>query len=135
MEKTPIPNPDKSPSKITNWGLKLSGVSEWLLMSGIAAVDSQGQIVSPDDAAGQARWIYRSLQGMVERAGFSLSDVVRIETTVTEAVTADDQGEMRGALQEIFGEVPVKPVAGTRRIVKSLARPGMLVEIEWMAAR
>jgi hypothetical protein len=61
--------------------------------------------------------------------------VVRIETTVTQEVTAEQRAGMRQILEEIFGPSPIKPVAGTHRVVVSLARPGMLVEIEILALR
>jgi enamine deaminase RidA (YjgF/YER057c/UK114 family) len=132
--KERVVNPDKRDTGASHV-LKLSGVSEWLLFSGLAPVDAEGNIVSPGDVLGQLRWIYASFGKVLAREGYSFSDVVKIETTVTEDVPQEQIDRMFGVVGEVFGNVPIRPIGGTFRVVKALARPGMLVEVEMLAAR
>lgn len=135
IEKSVIPNGDKAVSAVSSWGLRIVGAREVLLFSGIAAVASDGSIVAPGDPVAQTRWIYASFARMLASVGASFADVVRIETTVTQEVSQEQRAGMRAVLEEVFGSSTVKPVAGTHRVVVSLARPGMLVEIEILALR
>lgn len=135
IQKIAVRNPDKAVSDRSSWGMRVSNVSEWFFISGTAAVNKDGEIMHPGDAALQARWAYDSVGRMLAQEGYSFRDVIWFETTITEEVSQDDQARMRDVLADIFTANEVKPVAGTMRKVKSLARPGMLVEIDFLAAR
>jgi enamine deaminase RidA (YjgF/YER057c/UK114 family) len=134
IQKLAVHNADKPISDRSSWGMRVSNVSEWFFISGTAAVKN-GEIQHPGDAAMQARWAYDSVGRMLTEQGYSWDDVIWFETTITEEVTEADLARMREVLSGVFTTSPVKPVAGTMRKVKSLARPGMLVEIDFLAAR
>jgi enamine deaminase RidA (YjgF/YER057c/UK114 family) len=135
MDKRPIDNPDKAPSPDFNWALELSAIDRLLFITGTTAVGTDGRIHHPGDAPGQARWILESFGRLLARAGYSFADVVRLETTVADGVSDADLEAIKRIRTEYVGSLPVKPAAGTLRVVSRLARPDMLVELEIIAAR
>jgi enamine deaminase RidA (YjgF/YER057c/UK114 family) len=135
MEKRAIENPDKAPSPDFNWAVEISGHERLLFITGTTAVGADGAIHFPGDAPGQARWILESFGRVLANAGYGWSDVVRVETTVAEGVSDADLEQIKHIRAEFVGSLPVKPAAGTLRIVSRLARPDMLVELEVIAAR
>lgn len=134
VNKVRVTNPDKRDTGASH-AMKISGFSEWLIFSGLAPVDSEGTIVSPGDAVGQLRWIYESFERVLAQEGYSFADVVRIETTVTEEVPQEQIDRLFPVVAKVFGDVPIRPIGGTFRVVKALARPGILVEVEMQAVR
>ena len=135
MEKRVIHNPDKKPGAYFSWGLELSRVDRLLFLTGTTAAGADGAIAHPNDAPGQARWILESLGRLLAEAGYAFSDVVRVETTVVESLSPDDLAEIGRVSAEYFGGLPVRPAAGTLRVVSRLIRPGVLIEMELIAAR
>jgi enamine deaminase RidA (YjgF/YER057c/UK114 family) len=92
-----------------------------------ATVD--GAVVHPGDAAGQTRQALATIEEALERAGFSIADVVRTRMFVTDISRWEEIGRAHG---EVFGEV--RP-ATTMVQVAALIDPAMLVEIEADAVR
>ena len=62
--------PDRS--NVFNWGLKVSGFSELLLLTGQIDADPDGNVRHPDDPVGQTRAVFDSLVGMLKDEGWSL---------------------------------------------------------------
>lgn len=89
--------------------------------------DPSGEHVG--DAAGQARAALAIIERALGEAGFSLADVVRTRTYITDASIADAVMTVHG---EVFGEI--RPAA-TLVVVKALIAPELLVEFEVDAAR
>ena len=83
----------------------------------------------PDDVAEQARNIFRTVQRVLEDAGFSLSDIMRTTYYVTDIAYAEK-------LYPVVGEfmADVRP-ASTLVAVSALATPQMKIEIEVTAKR
>ena len=92
-----------------------------------ATVD--GEVVHPGDAGAQTRQALATLAAALERAGFSLNDVVRTRMFVTDISRWEEIGRVHG---EVFGDV--RP-ASTMVQVSALIDPAMLVEIEADAVR
>jgi enamine deaminase RidA (YjgF/YER057c/UK114 family) len=70
----------------------------------------------------------------IERSGYTVSDVIRIEFTMAKEVDRAQQQAIFAQFADLFEDVEVKPAAGTLRVVDRLAYPGMLVEYElWLA--
>jgi enamine deaminase RidA (YjgF/YER057c/UK114 family) len=88
-----------------------------------------GVVLHPGDAAGQAREALATIAAALERAGFSLNDVVRTRMFVTDISRWEEVGRVHG---EVFGDV--RP-ASTMVQVSALIDPAMLVEIEADAVR
>jgi enamine deaminase RidA (YjgF/YER057c/UK114 family) len=125
MTKTPI---GSARTGFVSAALNLSNISDLLLFT--ASADS-----TSSDPLEQLRAIYAHLESLLGQAGYSMHDVVRFETTVTEAVSQEQIEQLLVAIRERWQDMEIKPVAGTFRVVKALARPGMLVEVDMLAAR
>ena len=78
----------------------------------------------PEDAAEQARNIFRTLDAVLTEAGSSLSRVVRAQYFVTDRSYCEP---VLGVCGEVFREI--RPAAGIY-VVSGLLKPEMKVEIE-----
>jgi enamine deaminase RidA (YjgF/YER057c/UK114 family) len=88
-----------------------------------------GAVAHPGDAAGQTRQALEIIRRSLERAGFSVADVVRTRMFVTDMARWEEIGRAHG---EVFGDV--RP-ATTMVQVAALIDPDMLIEIEADAVR
>jgi len=88
-----------------------------------------GVVTHPGDAGAQTRQACMLLRQALERAGFTLADVVRTRMFVTDISRWEEVGRAHG---EFFGDV--RP-ATTMVQVSALIDPAMLVEIEADAVR
>ena len=88
-----------------------------------------GVVTHPGDAAAQTREALRIVKQALERAGFTLADVVRTRIFVTDISRWEEIGRAHG---EMFGDV--RPASSMVQ-VSALIDPAMLVEIEADAVR
>ncbi|WP_324277446.1 RidA family protein [Blastococcus brunescens] len=102
------------------------GEAAWV--SGTTAV-VDGQVRHPGDAGAQTRQCLATIETSLERAGFTLNDVVRTRMFVTDISRWEEIGRAHG---EVFGDI--RP-ATTMVQVAALIDPAMLVEIEAEAVR
>ena len=102
------------------------GDTAWV--SGTTAV-VDGVVAHPGDAAAQTRQVLATIETALERAGFTLADVVRTRMYVTDISRWEEVGRAHG---EVFGDI--RPAA-TMVEVSALIDPEMLVEIEADAVR
>jgi len=105
---------------------EVSGQKRTLVCSGQTSVDAKGAPLHAGDMAAQMRQALANLETVLEKAGFRLSDVVRLNyytTDVDRFVAAGAEG--LGRLAE-SGCRPASTLLGVAR----LFRPELLVEIE-----
>ncbi|MGY2085079.1 RidA family protein [Blastococcus sp. SYSU DS0539] len=88
-----------------------------------------GVVAHPGDAAAQTRQALATVERSLERAGFTLADVVRTRMFVTDISRWREVGRAHG---DVFGDI--RP-ATTMVQVAALIDPAMLVEIEADAVR
>ena len=102
------------------------GDSAWV--SGCTSV-VDGTVAHPGDAAAQTRQAIAAIASALERAGFTLADVVRTRMYVTDISRWEEVGRVHG---EVFGDI--RPATAMVE-VSGLLDPAMLVEIEADAVR
>lgn len=101
------------------------GEGAWLQVSGQIGVAPDGSL--PEDVAAQAENVWRNLVAVLRDAGMEVSDLIKITTYVTDAEALAVAGAVRA---RYLGEH--RP-ASTAVVVKALAAPGWLVEIDAVA--
>ena len=100
---------------------------EFVLVAGTTAIDEDGVVRCPGDAAGQVAAIVDAIEAALARAGARLEQVVQTRMFVTDIARAEEIGRAHG---ERFAGAP--PVT-TMIEVQALIDPRMLVEIEAVA--
>jgi 2-iminobutanoate/2-iminopropanoate deaminase len=95
-----------------------------LFVSGIVPLDPNGELVGRDDVVAQTRQVLENMKLVLEAAGTSLADVLRVTVYLTDV---SDRTRINPLRQAYFGGArPASTLIG----VSSLAVPGMKVEIE-----
>lgn len=103
-------------------------VGNHIEVAGTVASDENG-VVAKGDIYGQTRFIINKVAGVLEKAGFSLNDVVRTRMFVTDISRWEEVGKAHG---EFFKDI--KPATSMIE-VKGLIDPGYLIEIEVTAIK
>jgi enamine deaminase RidA (YjgF/YER057c/UK114 family) len=94
----------------------------WVFMSGTTGFDYKSMTIA-DNVVEQAEQCFRNIAGVLEQAGVSFADVVRITYLVTRR---EDFEPIWPVLQRCLGEV--RPACTV--IVAQLLDPRMLIEVE-----
>jgi 2-iminobutanoate/2-iminopropanoate deaminase len=97
-----------------------------LYISGIVPVDEHGAVVG-DDVVAQARHVFALMQRVLQAAGATPADVVKVTVYLLDI---DDRPAINPVRQAFFG--PARP-ASTLVEVSRLAVPGARLEIEAIA--
>ena len=95
---------------------------DWCFVSGVTGYD-YATMEMPASVADQARNCFATISSVLEKAGFSLSDSVRVQYTVTDGDLVED---LVPALGEALGDI--RPAA--TMVIAGLIKPEMKVEIE-----
>ena len=95
-----------------------------LYVSGCGPLDADMNLVGGDDVAAQARQVLVNLQRVLDAAGASFADILKVTVYLTDV---NDREKINPVRQEFFGDArPASTLIG----VAALAIPGMKVEIE-----
>jgi reactive intermediate/imine deaminase len=107
--------------------VEVSGAAKTVYIAGQIAFDKEGKLVGAGDMAAQAEQVFKNLQAALESAGAKFSDVVKMNTYITDMAKAPAVREVRA---RYFGQ---STPASTLVQVVALARPELLLEIEVIA--
>lgn len=97
-------------------------------ISGQAPVSPEGQLVGEDDFEAQAEQVFQNLQAVLEESGAGMADVVKLTVFLT------DIGRLRDFMQVKSRFIEGPQPASTALEVTALALPGMMIEVEAIAA-
>ena len=99
----------------------------FLHVSGVIAVDGDGNLVGGDDVVAQTRQVLENMRAILEAGGCGFEDVVKVTIFLTDV---DDRPLINPLRQEAFGSA--RP-ASTLVEVSRLVLPEAKVEIECVA--
>ena len=105
------------------------GGSSTLYLTGQLAVDPEGKVVAPFDAAAQTEYVFGLIGSILRAAGMDFGDVVKVDTFLTHMPDFEKFSAVRN---RFFADS--RPVS-TLLEVKGLAREGCCVEIEVTAVK
>ena len=99
-----------------------------LFISGQIAVDVDGTAAHPGDAGSQAAMVFAQIAAILAANGCTFADVVKLTTFLVDMRDLDAVRTARATA--LGGELPT----ATTVAVSALAKPGLRVEIEAIAA-
>ena len=95
-----------------------------LFISGVPPTDAKGAVVGGDDPAAQTRQIFKNMKLVLDAAGASFADILKVTVYLLDI---NDRSKINPVRKEFFGNArPASTLIG----VSELAIPGMRVEIE-----
>ena len=106
----------------------VEGAQKLVFCAGQVAADVDGKVLPPDDFDAQASMVMQNLTNALAAGGAKISDVTKITIYIC---NPHDVPKARGVLQTYFGE---HPPGSTLCILRGLANPNFLLEIEAIAA-
>jgi enamine deaminase RidA (YjgF/YER057c/UK114 family) len=132
VAKAITPKGFSAPLGMYSHGMVADG-GELVIVAGQVGVGAGGALVGAD-VGSQTRQAFANVRAIVEAAGCTMADVVRLQTFL---VSADDIPGFMKARQEIFPEYfPTRVYPpNTLLVISGLVRPELKVEIEAMAVR
>ena len=101
----------------------------FLLTSGQLGIDRNGHI--PSSLVEQARLCFLNISELIDEAGFSISDILKVSGFVTKRKYFADYMRIR---DEFFQGVEVKP-ASTLVVVRGFTKAKFMVEVEVIAQK
>jgi enamine deaminase RidA (YjgF/YER057c/UK114 family) len=105
----------------------VEGAKTIILVSGQASISADGQVMHEGDFKAQVRLTFENLRTVLEKAGASLENVVKLGVYLVGVERLPEYGAVQA---EFFkGEMPAQTAVG----VVALALPGMMVEVEAVA--
>jgi len=107
--------------------VEVTGPAKTIYISGQVAYESDGTLIGAGDMKTQAEQVFKNLQAALTAAGATFSDVVKMNTYITDMDKAPVVREVRA---RYFGDVTP---ASTLVQVVHLARPELMLEIEVVA--
>ena len=107
--------------------VEVTGPTRLVYISGQIALDKDGKVVGNGDMKAQAEQVFKNLQTALAAAGAKFSDVVKMNSYITDMSKAQAVRDVRA---RYFGDVTP---ASTFVEVKGLVRPELMLEIEVIA--
>ena len=101
--------------------------ARWLMTAGTPGLSPDGGL--PEGIVAQAELAWRHIETLLDRAGMTIADVVKITQYLTRESDITEYAKVR--TRHLGGARP----ASTLLVVPALVRPGFLVEVEVLAAK
>ena len=122
----------KSPINPWTWQDRRGFTQAWrveapaaiLFVSGQVPLDDDGNLVAPGDFDGQARRTFENLGRVLDEAGSTFGDIVKVTVYLTDMARLPDYGRIKA--EYIRGRPPASTAVG----VTALAIPGLMIEVE-----
>lgn len=100
---------------------------DWCFVAGTTGFDYE-KMEMPESVADQTRNIFLTIQKSLQDAGFALSDIVRLQTTITDPAFMDEAAP-------VFRDLMADVRPANTAVVAGLVAPEMKIEIEATALR
>jgi 2-iminobutanoate/2-iminopropanoate deaminase len=130
----------KAPDHPWDWSIPVPFQQGWkvgnlLFVGGQVSADREGNVVGDGDIAVQTRNVFEAIKKVVEDAGGTLADLVRLNTYyVFDGPDAEAKGFWEDMTRVRMEYLADPGPAATAVRVAGLAFPGLLIEIEAIAA-
>jgi 2-iminobutanoate/2-iminopropanoate deaminase len=130
MAKITRTNPGNISKPFANYShvVTVEGAQKLVFAAGQVAADVDGKVLPPEDFDAQAKMVMQNLTNALAAGGAKISDVTKITIYIC---NPHDVPKARGILQQYFGD---HPPGSTLCILRGLANPNFLLEIEAIAA-
>jgi 2-iminobutanoate/2-iminopropanoate deaminase len=130
MPKITRTNPEGISKPFSNYShvVTAEGVQKLVFCAGQVGADVDGKVLPPDDFDAQAKMVMANLTKALAAGGAKISDVTKITIYIC---NPHDVPKARGILHTYFAG---QPPASTLCILRGLANPNFLLEIEAIAA-
>ncbi len=125
--KTHNPKTVFAPTGPFSHGIETPAGARWLHISGQIGVAPDGKV--PAEFEAQAEQCWRNVKAILAAAGMGVENLVKCTHFLTRAEDVATYGKVRA---RELGEA--RP-ASTLLVISALARPGLLVEVEAIAAK
>lgn len=130
MAKITRTNPSNISKPFANYShvVTAEGALKLVFCAGQVAADVDGKVLPPNDFAAQAKMVMTNLTNALAAGGAKLSDVTKVTIYIC---NPHDVPKARHILSDYFGD---HPPGSTLCILRGLAHPNFLLEIEAIAA-
>ena len=130
MAKITRINPSNISKPFSNYShvVTAEGTQKLVFCAGQVAADTDGKVLPPDDFGAQTKMVMKNLENALAAGGAKLSDVTKVTIYIC---NPHDVPKARGILHDYFGE---HPPGSTLCILRGLANPNFLLEVEAIAA-
>ena len=120
-------NPALQPPVGYSHAVSATGIGSLLFISGQVGVAPDGTV--PASVAEQTKLAFANVKAMLAQAGMDATNIAKLTIYLT------DPNHLGEFMQGAAGAMPAEPPAATLLIVKGLAAPNLLIEIEAIATR
>jgi 2-iminobutanoate/2-iminopropanoate deaminase len=130
MAKITRTNPKTISKPFTNYAhvVTVEGAQKLVFCAGQVAADVEGKVLPPDDFEAQTKMVMENLKNALAAGGAKLADVTKVTIYIC---NPHDVTKARGILRDYFGD---DPPASTLCVLRGLANPNFLLEVEAIAA-
>jgi enamine deaminase RidA (YjgF/YER057c/UK114 family) len=106
----------------------VEGAKRLVFCAGQVAADASGKVLPPKSFEAQTKMVMKNLKNALAAGGATFSDVTKVTIYIC---NPHDVPKARGILSDYFGK---KPPGSTLCVLRGLANPNFLLEVEAIAA-